>query len=178
MAQETDETSANEAGYHFKQKGAVMKIGTYAFRGLMVPVVMGAITLSVVGTDVRSIAQTADPEMKIEITMKNQAYVVKGHSSPGALTAIVLRNEDTVAHGFSSNLFNHVTVRKEGDATEVKGHGVKSYHVQPGKSATLYFTKGHSAGRETLQYPFWCDIHFNMKGEFLVVETTGEIGGG
>ena len=155
-----------------------MKVGIYAFRGLLVPLAMGALTLSVVGTDVRSIAQAAEPEMKIEVTMKDKAYIVKGHSSPGALTAIVLRNEDTVAHGFSSNLFNNVTVRKEGDAAEVKGHGIKSYHVQPGKSATLYFTKGHSKERETLQYPFWCDMHANMKGEFLVVETTGEVGGG
>jgi hypothetical protein len=29
-----------------------------------------------------------------------------------------------------------------------------------------------------MQYPFWCDIHSNMKGEFLIVETTGEVGGG
>jgi hypothetical protein len=42
----------------------------------------------------------------------------------------------------------------------------------------LYFSKGHSPGRQTIQYPFWCDIHDNMKSEFLVVETTGEIGGG
>lgn len=139
---------------------------------------MGAVTLLAPGLQVPTLVQAADPEMKIEITMKNQAYVVKGHSSPGSLTAIVLRNEDTVAHGFSSNLFNHVTVRKEGDAVEVRGHGVKSFHVQPGKTATLYFTKGHSTERETLQYPFWCDIHTHMKGEFLVVETAGEIGGG
>ena len=44
-----------------------MKVGTYAFRGLLVPVAMGALTLSVVGTDVRSIAQAAEPEMKIEV---------------------------------------------------------------------------------------------------------------
>ena len=116
--------------------------------------------------------------MKVEVTMKDGAYIVKGHTTPGSLTAIVLRNEDTTTHGFSSELFKHVSVRKEGDAVEVKGHGVKSFHVAPGKTATLYFTKGHSAERETIQYPFWCDIHKNMKGEFLVVETSGEVGGG
>jgi hypothetical protein len=29
-----------------------------------------------------------------------------------------------------------------------------------------------------MQVPFWCDIHSHMKGEFLVVETKGEVGGG
>jgi len=144
----------------------------------MIPMAVGAVTVSMIGTDTRSVVQAAEPDMKIEVTMKNQGYVVKGHTTPGALTAIVLRNEDTTKHGFSSDLFKHVTVRKEGDAVEVKGHGVKSYHVEPGKTATLYFTKGHGAERETLQYPFWCDIHTHMKGEFLIVETTGEIGGG
>ena len=124
------------------------------------------------------VTQAAEPEMKIEVTMKNGGYEVKGHSSPGSLTAIVLRNQDSMAHGFSSNLFKQVAVRKEGDLAEVTAHGVKSYHVQPGKTGTLYFTRGHSEGRETQQYPFWCDMHPHMKGEFLVVETAGEIGGG
>ncbi len=124
------------------------------------------------------VTQAAEPEMKIEVTMKNSGYEVKGHSSPGSLTAIVLRNQDSMAHGFSSNLFKQVAVRKEGDVAEVTAHGVKSYHVQPGKTGTLYFTRGHSEGRETQQYPFWCDMHPHMKGEFLVVETAGEIGGG
>ena len=31
---------------------------------------------------------------------------------------------------------------------------------------------------ETSQVPFWCDIHTHMKGEFLVLETKGEVGGG
>ena len=108
------------------------------------------------------VTQAAEPEMKIEVTMKNSGYEVKGHSSPGSLTAIVLRNQDNMAHGFSSNLFKQVAVRKEGDVAEVTAHGVKSYHVQPGKTGTLYFTRGHSEGRETQQYPFWCDMHPHM----------------
>jgi len=130
------------------------------------------------GIGLHSSGLAADPEMKIEVTMTNKEYQVKGHTMPGTLTAIVLKNNDTVTHGFSSNLFKDVQVRKEGDASEVKAKGLRSFHLDPGKTATLYFTKGHSAERETMQYPFWCDIHANMKGEFLVVETTGEIGGG
>jgi plastocyanin len=149
-----------------------------ALKRVAIPIAVGVVVVSAFWTNSQSVAQAADPEMKIEVTMKNGGYVVKGHTTPGSLTAIVLRNEDTVTHGFSSNLFKHVAVRKEGDAVEVKAHGVKSFHVEPGKTATLYFTKGHGAERETIQYPFWCDIHKNMKGEFLIVETTGEVGGG
>lgn len=125
------------------------------------------------------IAQSPPHEMKIEVTMKDKEFNVEGYSLPGSLTAIVLRNQDNVTHGFSSNLFKEVKVTKEGEAEEVMTKkGTQSFHVEPGKTVTLYFTKGHGAARQTIQYPFWCDIHDNMKNEFLVVETTGEIGGG
>jgi hypothetical protein len=154
-------------------KEGLMKRQT--IRTLLIPLAMVATALGI-GLDTSG--QAADPEMKIEVTMKDKEYHVKGHTLPGVLTAIVLRNNDTVTHGFSSALFKDAHVRKEGDAIEVKEKGVKSFHVDPGKTATLYFTKGHSPERETMQYGFWCDIHSHMKGEFLVVETTGEIGGG
>jgi hypothetical protein len=48
---------------------------------------------------------------------------------------------------------------------------------------TLHFSKKAQSDpatgiSETTQVPFWCDIHQHMKGEFLVVETKGEVGGG
>jgi hypothetical protein len=115
--------------------------------------------------------------------MQDQGYHVKGHSLPDTLTVIVLRNQDTETHGFSSPSFKNMSIRTEGDAKEVKTKGVRSYHVPAGKTATLYFTQASrvdpSTGiRETSQYPFKCDIHPNMKGEFLVIETRGEISGG
>lgn len=131
-------------------------------------------------------AESRNPEgapAKIEILMQDKGYHVKGNSHPDSLTAIVLRNQDTETHGFSSPLFQDVVIRKEGDAIEVKENGVWSYHVPPGKTAILYFTQAShvdpSTGiRETMQYPFQCDLHPNMKGELLVVETRGEMGGG
>ena len=121
--------------------------------------------------------------VKIEITMQDRGYDVKGHSLPDSLTAIVLRNQDTKTHGFSSPRFNDLVIRTEGDATEVKTEGLRSYHVPAGKTATLYFTQASHADpltgyRETIQYPFRCDLHPNMKGEFSVIETRGEMGGG
>jgi hypothetical protein len=48
---------------------------------------------------------------------------------------------------------------------------------------TLYFKKASHTDpatgiSETTQVPLWCDIHTHMRGEFLIVETKGEVGGG
>lgn len=141
-------------------------------------------------TSLRAVrAESRNPEggtidkAKIEIIMQDRGYQVKGHSVPDSLTVIVLRNQDAETHGFSSPLFKDLVIRTEGDAKEVKKNGIRSYHVPAGKTATLYFSKASrvdpSTGiRETTQYPFRCDIHPDMKGEFLVVETRGELGGG
>lgn len=131
-------------------------------------------------------AESRSPEkmpVKIEITMQDRGYDVKGHSLPDSLTAIVLRNQDTETHGFSSPRFKELVIRTEGDATEVQTEDIRSYHVPAGKTATLYFTQASHVDpltgyQETIQYPFRCDLHPNMKGEFLVIETRGEIGGG
>ena len=147
---------------------------------------MGAVTLLAPGLEMPISVQAAEAEMKVEVTMKDMAYVVKGLSMPGALTAIVVRNQDSVTHGFSSPVFKEAIVRKEGGGVEFrgpKGKGFRSYHLDPGQTMTLYFKKGSQSDpatgiSETQQIPFWCDIHTNMKGEFLVVETTGEVGGG
>jgi hypothetical protein len=131
-------------------------------------------------------AESQGPErapVKIEITMQEHGYDVKGHSLPDSPTAIVLRNQDTETHGFSSPRFKELVIRTEGDATEVKTEEIRSYHVPPGKTAILYFTQASHVDpltgyQETIQYPFRCDLHPNMKGEFLVIETRGELGGG
>ncbi len=158
-----------------------MRRSGHTFRGLLIPLAVGVVSLAGVSTVLPSGAQ-AD-EGKIEVTIKDDGYHVKGHTTPGAVTRIILRNEGTMTHGFSSRILKDVPVRKEGDAKEVVAHGVKSFHVDAGKTATLVFTKPvkHDAATgisETEQYGFWCDLHPHMKGEFLIVETRGEVGGG
>jgi hypothetical protein len=115
--------------------------------------------------------------------MQDRGYDVKGHSLTDSPTAIVLRNQDTVTHGISSPRFNELVIRAEGDAIEIQTENIRSYHVPAGKTATLYFTQASHVDpltgyQETIQYPFRCDLHPNMKGEFLVIETRGEMGGG
>ena len=73
---------------------------------------MGAVTLLAPGLEMPISVQAAEAEMKVEVTMKDMAYVVTGLSMPGALTAIVVRNQDSVTHGFSSPVFKEAMVRK------------------------------------------------------------------
>ena len=158
-----------------------MKAEGRAFKACMMALGVGAIALMSV-----SLARAADAEMKVEVTITDQGYTVKGHTTSGALTAIIVRNQGTTTHGISSPLFKAGVVKKEGDGVEIrgpKGKGFRAYHLEPGQTMTLYFSKPSSSDpatgiSETSQVPFWCDIHTHMKGEFLVVETKGEIGGG
>ena len=135
-------------------------------------VAMGAVTLLTSGLLMPISVQAAKPEMKIEVTMKDKAYIVKGVLTPGALTAIVVRNEDSVTHGFSSPVFKEAIVRKEGGGVEFKGgQGQRSQVPPPGSRADhdSVFQERFSAGcrdwdSDTQQIPFWCDLHANMKG--------------
>ena len=147
----------------------------------MIAFAVGAMALTSV-----SVARAADTEAKIEITISDKGYDVKGQTTPGTLTAIVVRNEGSMTHGISSPLFKSGVVKKEGAGVEIrgpKGKGFRAYHLEPGQTMTLYFSKPSTSDpatgiSETSQVPFWCDIHTHMKGEFLVVETKGEVGGG
>ncbi|SLM47274.1 conserved exported protein of unknown function [Nitrospira japonica] len=163
-----------------------MKVRVGSRKSLMRCLCGGAVALAAVGTAAVPAAQAADPEMKIEVTISDKGYNVKGHTMPGSLTAIVVRNEGSMTHGISSPLFKSGVVKKEGAGVEIrgeKGKGFRAYHLEPGQTMTLYFQKETHPDpgtgiSETMQVPFWCDIHQHMKGEFLVVETRGEVGGG
>jgi hypothetical protein len=125
----------------------------------------------------QSVAQAAEP-MKIEVVVTDQEFKVSGGTVAGELTEIVVRNQGTMTHGFTSPLLNDVGVKVEGDAVAIKGKGVNAYHVDAGKLMKIRFTKHSKSEPETMRYVFWCDIHPQMKGELLIVETKGEIGGG
>jgi hypothetical protein len=160
--------------------------GHPAIKSFMIFLAIGAVAVVCAGTGTTRVAQAADPEMKIEITISDQGYDVKGHTSPGDLTAIVVRNQGSMTHGISSPAFKSGVVKKEGGGVEIrgpKGKGFRAYHLEPGQTMTLYFKKESATDpatgiSETSQVPFWCDIHTHMKGEFLVVETKGEVSGG
>lgn len=158
-----------------------MKRSGHTFLGLLIPLALGLVSVAGVGVGVPSTVQAE--EGKIEVTITDKGYTVEGYTTPGVVTKIILHNKGTMTHGFSSRILKDTQVRMEGDAKEVVSYGVKSFHVDAGKTATLTFSKPskHDPATgisETQQYAFWCDMHPHMRGEFLILETKGEVGGG
>ena len=124
------------------------------------------------------------PVSKVEITIRDRqrGYETEGMAMPSQNTIIVVRNEDSVTHGFASTLFQGIWVRVE-NGIERKGKNFRSFHVNPGETMVLRFTtapkKFDAAGAlESLRHALWCDIHPEVRGEVYVIETWGEIGGG
>ena len=164
-----------------------MRISDYSPTLLVVPIAVVAISLSDAGMNAayaQAPGMGASPS-KVEITIKDRehGYKTVGVTMPSQNTTIVVRNDDTVTHGFASNLFKNIPVRVEG-GTEVQGKNFKSFHVDAGKTMTLQFATAPSKPdpatgiAETIRYALWCDIHPEVKGELYVIETKGEIGGG
>ena len=125
------------------------------------------------------------PPSKVEITIKDRqhGYETVGVTMPSQDTIIVVRNQDSVTHGFASKLFKDIPVKVDG-GIEVRGKQFKSFHVDAGKTMTLRFSTApsnfdpSSGGAESVRHALWCDIHPDVKGELFVIETRGDIGGG
>lgn len=164
-----------------------MKIGRRTNTALAMPLAVAAITLLGMGATA-AFAQApgmGGPPSKVEITIKDRqhGYETVGITMPSHDTTIVVRNQDTVTHGFASDLFKGIPVRMEG-GIEVRGKNFKSFHVDPGQTMTLHFSTAPSkfdpatGTAESLRHALWCDIHPDVKGEVYVIETRGEVGGG
>ena len=165
-----------------------MKFRRHPFTALFVPIALAAVALPGMGTTVPAAERgRAEPERTVEVVIRDRVkgYETTGSSAAGIPTRIVVRNEDSVTHGFTSRLFLEVRVRMEGDGLEVRGKAAgslgRSFHLDPGKTMTLRFTKGEkfdpfTGMAETQYYLFWCDIHPKVQGELVIVETEGAIG--
>ncbi len=134
-------------------------------------------------------------EVDVTIDISEKAFqITKGgsergfHLVAGMPAAIRLRNGDQVAHEFVSTLFQDVPFRLSGNATVVKAARASGVRLDPGQTVTLEFTapqgKVDSNGiMETSYDAFWCNVHGKehggkMRGEVMVLTTTGEVGGG
>ena len=58
-------------------------------------------------------AVQADDEMKVEVTITDRGYDVKGHTTPGSLTRIVVKNQGTMTHGITSPMFKEGVLKKK-----------------------------------------------------------------
>lgn len=117
-------------------------------------------------------------ELTIQVTIKKMEFHVTGYGREGNPTAIVVRNDDGVTHGFYSPLFKDMPVRLEGDGYQVEGKDGPSFRIDPGKTMTLHFTKGSAEAPLTMMSPLmrhviWCDMHPDVKGELFIIERRG-----
>ncbi len=121
----------------------------------------------------------AQGTQKIEIVIQDgEAKLVRGAILNGIPSEVSIRNEDNVTHGFNSSIFGKAGKIDMSGGVLAEGKGAHVYRVEPGRTMVLRFTMPDDPGGETKTYAFWCDIHRTVKGEMLLVEQSGETGGG
>lgn len=104
---------------------------------------------------------------RIEISMQEFSFVL---GKPGAVrlgvpTAIILRNQDIVRHGFTAPVLAQLSLSVEGEGVSAYGTGIEGVYVDPGKTLVMYFTPERGGN-----YSFRCDLHQQMKGELYTLD--------
>ena len=130
-------------------------------------------------------------EPDAEVVMTDQKFrIAKGETAKGFMLLagtradILLRNDDSVAHEFVSSMLFNVPFRLDGNGVFVKLPNAAGVRVDPGKLVRLTFDVPQDAKEfQNLYEVFWCNVHGKqhgdkMRGEVLIVEQRGEIGGG
>jgi len=108
---------------------------------------------------------TAQPEQRIEVTIKDFTFITK--QVPLMLdvpTLITIKNEDAVRHDFGSSVFQRSMTRVESGGVISYGRGVEGVFLDPSRETAIRFTMERPG-----KYEFKCSIHPNMKGELLLL---------
>ena len=101
----------------------------------------------------------------VSIVIRDSAYEFRGGAlRPNEPAAIILRNEDKIQHGFTSELFETFDVRIEGHGAITYGRGIRGVYIKPGETIRILFTPVHPG-----QISFRCDLHPKMRGELLII---------
>lgn len=106
-------------------------------------------------------------EQRIDITINNSTYV-RTKTMPiraGLPTALVIRNEDPVTHGFVSAMFSGLRVTAGVQGGEVFGTGIEGVHVDAGATVVIRLTPDRQ-GKMT----FRCDLHPTVQGELYLLD--------
>ena len=145
------------------------------------------------GTDAgrSEIIRSQNIEPNAEVVMTGQTFqIARGETTKGFMLLagtranIILRNEDTVAHEFVSPMLFNVPFQLDGNGVFVKLPNAAGVRVDPGRVVRLSFDVPQDTKEfQNLYEVFWCNVHGKqygnkMRGEVLVVDHRGEIGGG
>ena len=134
---------------------------------------------------------SARAQVDAEVVMKDKAFhITQGESGKGILLVsgtradIRLRNDDSVAHEFVSTMLYNVPFQLNGTGTLVKAPKAAGVRVDPGQTVVLSFdVPADTKEFQHLYEVFWCNVHGKqhgdaMRGEIVIVDQRGEIGGG
>ena len=156
-----------------------MKIRADSPKPRLIPVLLLAAGVVFGAGLVSSTVHAAAGAQKMEIVIQDgEAKVVRGAVLNGIPIEISVRNEDSVTHGFNSSMFAKAGKVDMSGGTLASGKGANVYRIEPGQTMMLKLTMPDDPGGESRTHAFWCDMHRTVKGEMLLVEQSGEIGGG
>ena len=105
----------------------------------------------------------AQESREIEIVIRDSTFEFMGEVvSPNEPITIILRNLDTIQHGFTSEVFPNIRLKIESESGVVFGKGIRGLHINAGEVIRISFTPVNPG-----RYTFQCDLHPVMKGELL-----------
>ena len=140
----------------------------------------------------QQVSKLSEPKnIDAEVVMKDKAFhITQGESGKGiALVSgtradIRLRNEDSVAHEFVSTMLYNAPFQLNGAGTLVKAPKAAGVRVDPGQTVVLSFdVPADTKEFQHIYEVFWCNVHGKqhgdaMRGEIIIVDQRGEVGGG
>jgi len=164
---------------------------TVALFALAVPTGAETLAKGATGSGQSQMIRSQNIDPAVEVVMKDQTFhIAKGETAKGFMLLagtradIVLRNEDTVAHEFVSSMLFNVPFRLDGNGVFIKLPSAAGVRVDPGNVVRLTFDVPQDSKEfQNLYEVFWCNVHGKqhgdkMRGEVLIVEQRGEVGGG
>jgi len=110
-------------------------------------------------------ANSTDPPIDVvEIIIRNSTFEFQGGILKRDQAAtIVVHNQDTITHGFTSILLADLDVQVESNGVTTFEKGLKAVHIDSGKTVRIHFSPNRPGN-----FSFRCDLHPNMKGEVFV----------
>jgi hypothetical protein len=106
----------------------------------------------------------------VEVVIRNSTFVYQARIlRVDEQAVIVVRNADTIQHGFTSAAIAEFDARVETDGVVTYGKGIKGLYLDSGQEVRIRFTP-----TRPVKMSFRCDLHPAMTGEivFLSVGAT------
>jgi hypothetical protein len=163
----------------------------FAILALAAPAAAEPTAEEIAKSDTPKLIRSQHVEPDAEVVMSDPKFrISKGETATGFMLLagtradILLRNDDDVAHEFVSSMLLNVPIRLNGNGVFVKLPNAAGVRVDPGRAVRLTFDVPQDTKEfQNLYEVFWCNVHGKqhgdkMRGEVLIVEQRGEIGGG